>query len=124
MCNERVGIGYGRSVVTGDGPNTHLGRGRPVLPAARRGALCPVDHPYRGPLLHTGRKRSFVQCSLLYSIRIYFPLRTLLRTPSQVFYQQLIAILTNAVERAFVKSPKFDMRQLLGGTAPVLQALI
>eukprot|EP00959_Pyramimonas_sp_CCMP1952_P094776 1982510-Pyramimonas_sp.AAC.1 len=28
-----------------------LGRGRPVLPAAQRGALCPVDHPYRGPLL-------------------------------------------------------------------------
>eukprot|EP00976_Prorocentrum_cordatum_P092714 1189070-Prorocentrum_minimum.AAC.1 len=27
------------------------GRGRPVLPAAQRGALCPVDHPYRGPLL-------------------------------------------------------------------------
>jgi hypothetical protein len=41
-----------------------------------------------------------------------------------VFYQQLIAILTNAVERAFIKSPKFDMRQLLGGTVPVLQALI
>eukprot|EP00959_Pyramimonas_sp_CCMP1952_P008701 182063-Pyramimonas_sp.AAC.1 len=27
------------------------GRGRQVLPAAQRGALCPVDHPYRGPLL-------------------------------------------------------------------------
>eukprot|EP00959_Pyramimonas_sp_CCMP1952_P317872 6652183-Pyramimonas_sp.AAC.1 len=24
---------------------------RPALPAARRGASCPVDHPYRGPLL-------------------------------------------------------------------------
>eukprot|EP00959_Pyramimonas_sp_CCMP1952_P115152 2407295-Pyramimonas_sp.AAC.1 len=29
----------------------HVGRGRPVLPAAQRGALCPVDHPCRGPLL-------------------------------------------------------------------------
>eukprot|EP00976_Prorocentrum_cordatum_P114660 1195879-Prorocentrum_minimum.AAC.3 len=27
------------------------GRGRPVLPAAQRGASCPVDHPCRGPLL-------------------------------------------------------------------------
>ena len=36
-------------------------------------------------------------------------------------HMQLIAILTNAVERAFFKSPRFDMRQLLGGTAPVLQ---
>eukprot|EP00959_Pyramimonas_sp_CCMP1952_P141730 2966334-Pyramimonas_sp.AAC.1 len=26
-------------------------RGRPVLPAAQRGASCPVDRPYRGPLL-------------------------------------------------------------------------
>eukprot|EP00959_Pyramimonas_sp_CCMP1952_P211065 4417444-Pyramimonas_sp.AAC.3 len=38
-------------------PNPHkprarsAGRGRPVLPAAQRGASCPVDHPYRGPLL-------------------------------------------------------------------------
>eukprot|EP00976_Prorocentrum_cordatum_P041962 850066-Prorocentrum_minimum.AAC.3 len=27
------------------------GRGRLVLPAAQRGALCPVHHPFRGPLL-------------------------------------------------------------------------
>eukprot|EP00959_Pyramimonas_sp_CCMP1952_P064324 1343362-Pyramimonas_sp.AAC.2 len=33
---------------------THLvGRGRLVLPAAQHGTLCPVDHPYRGPLLLT-----------------------------------------------------------------------
>ena len=38
-----------------------------------------------------------------------------------LIHKQLIAILTNAVERAFTKSPRFDMRQLLGGTAPVLQ---
>eukprot|EP00976_Prorocentrum_cordatum_P083516 1185286-Prorocentrum_minimum.AAC.1 len=33
------------------------GRGRPVLPAAQRGASCPVDHPCPGPLLleHAGR---------------------------------------------------------------------
>eukprot|EP00976_Prorocentrum_cordatum_P107575 1194665-Prorocentrum_minimum.AAC.2 len=28
-----------------------IGRGRPVLPAAQRGASCLVDHPCRGPLL-------------------------------------------------------------------------
>jgi hypothetical protein len=38
-----------------------------------------------------------------------------------LIHKQLIAILTDAVERAFFKSPRFDMRQLLGGTAPVLQ---
>ena len=42
-------------------------------------------------------------------------------TGDKAFHKQLIAILTNAVERAFFKSPRFDMRQLLGGTAPVLQ---
>eukprot|EP00959_Pyramimonas_sp_CCMP1952_P309801 6482837-Pyramimonas_sp.AAC.1 len=32
-------------------PLHYPGRGRPVLPAAQRGALCPVVHPCRGPLL-------------------------------------------------------------------------
>eukprot|EP00959_Pyramimonas_sp_CCMP1952_P077405 1617852-Pyramimonas_sp.AAC.1 len=33
-----------------------VGRGRLVLPAAQRGAImCPVDHPYRGPLLLNSR---------------------------------------------------------------------
>eukprot|EP00959_Pyramimonas_sp_CCMP1952_P336683 7050053-Pyramimonas_sp.AAC.1 len=32
-------------------PTNLVGRWRQVLPAAQRGASCPVDHPYRGPLL-------------------------------------------------------------------------
>ena len=43
-------------MVAGNRPYTHLGRGEPVSPAAQRGALCPVDHPYRGPLLPTKSK--------------------------------------------------------------------
>eukprot|EP00976_Prorocentrum_cordatum_P095297 1190123-Prorocentrum_minimum.AAC.5 len=31
--------------------HTQAAGGEPVSPAAQRGALCPVDHPYRGPLL-------------------------------------------------------------------------
>ena len=42
-------------MVAGYRPHTHSGRGEPVSPAAQRGALCPVDHPYRGPLLFSGR---------------------------------------------------------------------
>eukprot|EP00959_Pyramimonas_sp_CCMP1952_P352726 7390121-Pyramimonas_sp.AAC.1 len=41
-----------------------LGRGRPVLPAAQRGAACPVDHPYRGPLLLLTARRFAVAAAV------------------------------------------------------------
>eukprot|EP00959_Pyramimonas_sp_CCMP1952_P131414 2747746-Pyramimonas_sp.AAC.1 len=52
-----------------------LGRGRLVLPAAQRGALCPVDHPGPGgPLLFSG---GLVEPGLL---RAKCPRRALPRT--------------------------------------------
>eukprot|EP00959_Pyramimonas_sp_CCMP1952_P026228 550644-Pyramimonas_sp.AAC.2 len=50
MFNIQTGIGWGWSTVEGVSPTNLVGYGRLVLPAAQRWALCPVDHPYRGPL--------------------------------------------------------------------------
>eukprot|EP00976_Prorocentrum_cordatum_P101893 1192829-Prorocentrum_minimum.AAC.3 len=41
-----------------------LGRGRPVLPAAQRGASCPVDHPCRGPLLYGHTRARHGHCRI------------------------------------------------------------
>eukprot|EP00976_Prorocentrum_cordatum_P056490 1139949-Prorocentrum_minimum.AAC.1 len=46
------------AVETQGGPDWHggpIGRGRPVIPAAKRGASCPVDHPLGSPSLLLGR---------------------------------------------------------------------
>eukprot|EP00898_Chlorokybus_atmophyticus_P005629 jgi/Chlat1/6067/Chrsp4S06346 len=42
----------------------------------------------------------------------------------ELIHGQLISILTSGVERVFERSSGFDMRSLLGGTEPVLSALV
>ena len=47
-----------------------------------------------------------------------------LQNQLSLLHGQLITILTAGVEKALLKSPKFDIRHLLGGTDPVFASLI
>ncbi|XP_065869035.1 vacuolar fusion protein MON1 homolog [Euphorbia lathyris] len=47
-----------------------------------------------------------------------------LRGQLELFYSQMILILTKSVNRCFEKNPKFDMTPLLGGTDVVFSSLI
>mmetsp|Transcript_25719 Transcript_25719/g.66213 ORF Transcript_25719/g.66213 Transcript_25719/m.66213 type:complete len:473 (+) Transcript_25719:183-1601(+) len=65
----------------------------------------------RGPLFLVAVSRSAepVKCLLL---------------QLELLHLSIIGILTNAVQRIFLRSPSYDMRQLMGGTGAVLHSLI
>ena len=49
---------------------------------------------------------------------------SMLRSQLEMLHSQFIAILTSGIDRAFARSANFDMRQLLGGTGPLLRSVI
>eukprot|EP00959_Pyramimonas_sp_CCMP1952_P287160 6005305-Pyramimonas_sp.AAC.1 len=83
-----------------------LGRGRPVLPGAQRGASCPVDHPYRGPLLFS----THLSPALIRSFRrgAYLHVFVLERLASGVGRVRAYAVLREDPARAILRHQIVD----------------